>query len=100
MSLFSTVFSYCLVGLLWGTTNPFIKYGQAIFKQKKMRLLQQEYDEQQKQIEHQSEAEYASSSSTKRVSDSEKISTMDSMRLMFSEPLVYLPFIVNQRYVV
>lgn len=78
-SLLTSLFGYSLVGILWGTTNPFIKHAQGVLLKKS------------KAVE---ETQTLSSSSSS--SPTSSISIVQSIRIMLTEPTVYIPFIVNQ----
>mmetsp|Transcript_16728 Transcript_16728/g.15087 ORF Transcript_16728/g.15087 Transcript_16728/m.15087 type:complete len:182 (+) Transcript_16728:35-580(+) len=113
MTTISTMFGYCLVGILWGCTNPFIKHAQNIINQKK---------------KLQSTNLQITPNSTAIINDSKKITHVNNksslaspsndqengithttnknkpitksyfqlIKVLFTEPTVYLPFLINQ----
>lgn len=78
---FSAIFSYFLVGILWGTTNPFIKHAQDLLKKTT------ESFKNTLPITHSSK-DINNSSSSKYWKE-----LIINIKIMFTEPRIYTPFI-------
>lgn len=88
MSIFATILSYFLVGILWGCTNPFIKHASNVLQKKKKLLISS------------SNASLGTLDIEKQLSTSSHTSQwnqrLDRWFGVFLEPSVYIPLIINQ----
>ncbi len=74
-----TVLSYLAVGILWGCTNPFIKYAQNAAANKNKLL-----------------ASSNNSPDSSKISYKESEGVFSSIFNMFKEPTILIPFAINQ----